>query len=463
METTQKVAPEVVTEETHLSTPLTKHRFGGRRKIIFLLLVGIVIFGALGYQALQKKVKNGQATEAYTLVAEKISESAAISVRLPEDISFAAFDPQQSVHFSPEIKGVWQTTPVPPTDGVYKFLPEQKLPVGAYYLATLEAPEIRLEKMFSIDKDPTVLAIFPKQAAEVNEYSNITIMFSRPMVPLGVLDAMADVTPPVTITPPTEGRWKWITTRTLQFTPKTRLSRASNYRVEVQAGFTSLDGVATPAFVHQFTTRTLKYQYVGEYYGNANTSRLAHYQPMRIYFNQPIDLSRTTPLVTLKDQNGKDFPFVTSYGTRSAWNEKTKKSELLSDHAILEIYPDHDANGRKFLWDYNTTYTLTTSGAVPSEGDIALVESRTSSAHTEDLITGADRYLRPIPGIRLFHIGKMVTSPRAVVDQSYQVALNLTFDSQEAQDVYQVHPSHLEFVEKVFKPNCAKAVIYDFE
>jgi hypothetical protein len=81
----------------------------------------------------------------------------------------------------------------------------------------------------------------------------------------------------------------------------------------------------------------------------------------------------------------------------------------------------------------------------------------------DELIAGADKYLRPIPGIRLFHIGKMVTSPRPVVDQSYQVALNLTFDNKEAQDVYQVHPSHLEFVDKVFKPNCAKAVIYDFE
>lgn len=82
---------------------------------------------------------------------------------------------------------------------------------------------------------------------------------------------------------------------------------------------------------------------------------------------------------------------------------------------------------------------------------------------TEDLIAGGEKYLLPIPGVRLFHIGRMVTSPRPVVDQSYQVALNLTFDNKEAQDAYQIHPSHLEFVEKVFKPNCAKAVIYDFE
>lgn len=79
------------------------------------------------------------------------------------------------------------------------------------------------------------------------------------------------------------------------------------------------------------------------------------------------------------------------------------------------------------------------------------------------LVAGAEQYLRPVPGVRLFHVGKMVPSHRSVVDQSYQVALNLTFDNKADQDAYQVHPSHLEFVEKVFKVNCAKAVIYDFE
>ncbi len=82
---------------------------------------------------------------------------------------------------------------------------------------------------------------------------------------------------------------------------------------------------------------------------------------------------------------------------------------------------------------------------------------------TEALLEGAEKYIRPIPGIRLFHVGKMASSPRDVVDQSYQVALNLTFDTKQAQDDYQVHPSHLDFVEKVFKVNCARAVIYDFE
>ena len=81
----------------------------------------------------------------------------------------------------------------------------------------------------------------------------------------------------------------------------------------------------------------------------------------------------------------------------------------------------------------------------------------------EELLAGANQYLKPIPGVLQFHVGKMVPSHRPVVDQSYQVALNLTFPDKKTQDDYQEHPLHVEFVEKVFKRVCKKVVVYDFE
>ena len=81
----------------------------------------------------------------------------------------------------------------------------------------------------------------------------------------------------------------------------------------------------------------------------------------------------------------------------------------------------------------------------------------------DELMAGAEKYLRPIPGSLHFHIGKMATSHRSVVDQSYQVALNIIFPDKKTQDDYQVHPSHIEFVEKVFKPLHKKVMVYDFE
>lgn len=81
----------------------------------------------------------------------------------------------------------------------------------------------------------------------------------------------------------------------------------------------------------------------------------------------------------------------------------------------------------------------------------------------EELLAGAKKYLAPIPGVLSFHVGKMAPSHRSVADQSYQVALNLQFATRKAQDDYQEHPLHLEFVEKVFQPACKKVVVYDFE
>ena len=49
------------------------------------------------------------------------------------------------------------------------------------------------------------------------------------------------------------------------------------------------------------------------------------------------------------------------------------------------------------------------------------------------------------------------------MDQSYQVALNLIFPSQQAEQEYQTHPQHLEFVTNFVKPLVKKVVVYDFE
>lgn len=87
----------------------------------------------------------------------------------------------------------------------------------------------------------------------------------------------------------------------------------------------------------------------------------------------------------------------------------------------------------------------------------------TYSGAAEELIAGANKYLKPIPGVVSFHVGKMVPSHRPVVDQSYQVALNIVFPNKKAQDDYQTHPQHLEFVEQVFKRVCKKVVVYDFQ
>ena len=81
---------------------------------------------------------------------------------------------------------------------------------------------------------------------------------------------------------------------------------------------------------------------------------------------------------------------------------------------------------------------------------------------TNEVLTNSNKYLPSIPGVISFHAGKMARSHRGVVDQSYQIGLNIQFETKQAQDNYQDHPQHLEFVEKC-KALWTKVVVYDFE
>ncbi len=81
----------------------------------------------------------------------------------------------------------------------------------------------------------------------------------------------------------------------------------------------------------------------------------------------------------------------------------------------------------------------------------------------QEVLDGANKYLKDIPGLTLFHAGKMVGSTRPVVEQSYQVALNIVFPDKASEQAYQAHPQHVEFVEKIVKPLVKKLVIYDFQ
>ena len=81
----------------------------------------------------------------------------------------------------------------------------------------------------------------------------------------------------------------------------------------------------------------------------------------------------------------------------------------------------------------------------------------------DEFLAGANKLLKNIPGVLQFHAGKMTPSHRPAVEQSYQVALNLIFPDKKAQDDYQVHPQHVEFVEKYVRRLVKKVMVYDFE
>jgi len=81
----------------------------------------------------------------------------------------------------------------------------------------------------------------------------------------------------------------------------------------------------------------------------------------------------------------------------------------------------------------------------------------------EQLIAGAKKYLQPIPGVLVFHIGRMVTDGKPTVEASYQVALTTVLESSAAREGYRQHPGHARFKEEICAPNVERYLVYDFE
>jgi len=381
---------------------------------IFLLFLGGIIF----YFFYFKPSVKIEYEETYRLVPEKVSQSAPIRVSLPPGIDkdFA----KRNLKFYPEIKGKWVedgrffsffnkffSALAASQDNHLLFQPDKPLKLNRYYRAELTLQDGGTIKAdFLVVENPKIIAVFPKEKSEAPEDTEITIVFNRPMVPLTTLGELEAKSIPIEIYPKTEGRFKWITTRNLQFIPKDRLRRSSNYTVKIKPGFVSVEGLKVQGGEFHFVTRKLRYLDITS--GDINFD-----QPITIYFNQPVDLERTKQAITLIDNStGAKIPFIAEYGgteeekpseqslglfnfqslfgdisqTFSFLDWFGQKEKREGEKSVIKIYNRQDKFGRKKLWDFGKSYTLKIERAFPLEGDIILNEKRKVTFHVLPII-----------------------------------------------------------------------------
>ena len=404
-----------VPQETYQEYQAQPEKTYGFKKIVVLglIILAIVAGGFYFWQKMSKvvKVEYGQI---YRLVNEKISQSAAIIIHLPASIDKTAA--QKNTKFNPEIEGKWLASD---QEGVIIFKPKEKLKLNRYYSVQLtyaQSPETTIKADFLIVENPEIVAIFPKEGSEAPETSEITIVFNRPMVPLTTLGYLEEKDIPVEIIPLTEGRFKWITTRNLQFIPQERLQRSSHYKVKIKSGLVSMDNLEVKGQEREFITRELRYL-------NLTQGETIFSQPISIYFNQPVDLERTKREITLRNNTtGKEIPFIVEYASESdkeSSGEEYGKENIWSfgsvdinnlvagiadkfgiqwpfggdrivaedaNQSIIQIYLQEDRFGREKFWDFENNYSLTIRKAYPSEGDIILDESRTTNIFVPSII-----------------------------------------------------------------------------
>jgi hypothetical protein len=92
---------------------------------------------------------------------------------------------------------------------------------------------------------------------------------------------------------------------------------------------------------------------------------------------------------------------------------------------------------------------------------VVLWLKRPGNAGDRKAVMQAADELRSIPGIRFLDHGTALPSSRPVVDDSFDVAFVMRFDSAAALQAYETNPVHVKKVETVLKPLAGKILVYD--
>lgn len=74
----------------------------------------------------------------------------------------------------------------------------------------------------------------------------------------------------------------------------------------------------------------------------------------------------------------------------------------------------------------------------------------------------ASQQLSDIPGIVNRHVGVVLPSDRKIVDDSFDVAVSVTLENQQALQNYLNHPKHKKVLHDQIKPLIDRIVAYDF-
>ncbi|MDB5259521.1 MAG: hypothetical protein JWO73_729 [Candidatus Taylorbacteria bacterium] len=352
-------------------------------KSISVIVASVLVIGAAVFFGLMRPSGHIPAFEyqaVYRLVPENVSKSAAIRIELPAGVTGQPIDVAKQVSFEPSISGRWleetevsgaaATYDASQKKAVFYYKPNSSLDVGVHHDVILAmAGDQSIRSDFMTVADPEVRSILPHGDDEVMTNTKISIVFNRPMVPLSTLDQFDSGNLPVTIAPKTPGRYKWISTNTLQFIPEGGLISSAHYTVKVNAGFHSLEGLDAKPAESSFTTIHMRFWSDGsDSFGNdSRTNAVRGYnQPLLVRFNQAVDLDKTRPFIKVSDSNtgGSSVQYTLKYASATADGKTTE------DQTMLAIYP---AGGEQSSWEAEHQYVVIVDRAFPkSGGDISV-------------------------------------------------------------------------------------------
>ncbi|MEM8861400.1 MAG: Ig-like domain-containing protein, partial [Chloroflexota bacterium] len=213
-----------------------------------------------------------------------------------------------------------------PQPRIMRFTPEQVLTAGSQYSVILgdsaqSASGMTLVETISLDLftigDIEVSSVSPANGVtEVASDSAITVIFSRPVVPLVNAEAQDELPSPITISPETPGTGEWINTSVYIWRPSVPLAGKGTYQATVLAdivnevsasGAQLADNVSWSFTIAAPTISNLTLPGLSRYVGDSY-SDFPPEQTLRLTFNQPMDEATTRNAILLVRDDGAAVP-----------------------------------------------------------------------------------------------------------------------------------------------------------
>jgi uncharacterized protein YfaS (alpha-2-macroglobulin family) len=214
------------------------------------------------------------------------------------------------------------------------FIPNEFLaPGGRYELSVSEKAKSadgvsldkRLLKVYYMKARLKVMDVFPKNdSQDVLTSSQITVLFSQPVVPLAIHEERDELLQPIIFDPPVEGTGKWVNTSLYVFTPDTPLTGSTRYALHISESLAPYGQEESLAlgeeYVWQFNTMTprlLESWFGGCWFSDGENEcdyPIGLSPRIKLEFSQEMNLTSMPNTVHIYDANGNSVPLQFSKG-----------------------------------------------------------------------------------------------------------------------------------------------------
>ena len=297
------------------------------------------------------------------------------------------------------------------------YLPLERLhppPTGGETALTFPPSEQTSIPVPETDDQPLeILRYSPSE--DVGVAPNISITFSKPMVPLTSHTTLAAQTVPALVTPELSGEWYWMGTQTLFFQPTVRLAGSTRYTVEVPEGTAAADGTTTTE-TRAWEFETSRLRLTSAWPGTWGS--LGQRPDFVLRFNQDIDRNEVFQFLSVR-ANDEEFPIdmidPTDDGVSSYIRNLVTESPLrtIAFRVKTDLPPETDV-------------TMTVEeGAQSAEGPLPTLERQIRNYRTYGKLEVSSRYcVRPRPGYFHDYYGRCTASSDFLIYFNHRLNLD---------------------------------------